>query len=269
VGTASEILAFDKAFAAVMDFARQDGHTAVIIAADHSTGGLSIGNPDVGDLPMERFARAMSRPKVTATKAAALIMADPQPALDKARLAAADLLGIDDWKPAEIPELEAALQEKSPKKLELFLARALSRRAGVGWVFTGHGGEDVALYCFHPKGPRLGGVVQNTDIGLYVAQCLGLDLAGLTAERFVRAEVAFRPYRTALSVDAADPENPVLVAAAKGRVLRLPMNKNQGTLDGLTVDLDGVVVCTGVIGAASAADPKYWFVSRRAAALLR
>ncbi len=216
VGTASEILAFEKAFAAVMDFARKDGHTAVIIAADHSTGGLSIGNPDVGDLPMERFARAMSRPKVTATKAAALIMADPQPALDKARLAAADLLGIDDWKPAEIPELEAALQEKSAKKLELFLARALSRRAGVGWVFTGHGGEDVALYCYHPQGPRLGGVVQNTDIGLYVAQCLGLDLAGLTAERFVRAEEAFRPYRAALSVDVADPENPVLVGYGQG-----------------------------------------------------
>jgi alkaline phosphatase len=269
VGTASEILAFEKAFAAVMDFARRDGRTAVIIAADHSTGGLSIGNPDVGDLPLERFARAMSRPKVTATKAAAVILADPEPGLDKARLAAADLLGIDDWKPAEIPELEAVLQEKNAKKLELFLARALSRRAGVGWVFTGHGGEDVALYCFHPRGPRLGGVVQNTDIARYVAQCLELDLEGLTAERFVRAADAFRPYGAALSVDSADPENPVLVAAAKGRTLRLPMNKSRGILDGRTVALDGVVVCTGVIGAASTADPKFWFVSRQAAALLR
>lgn len=269
VGTASEILAFDKAFAVVMDFARKNGRTAVLISADHSTGGLNLGNPDVGDLPMERFSRAMGRPRVTATKAAASILADPSPGLDKARLAAADLLGIEDWTPAEIPELEALLEEKNAKKLELFLARALSRRAGVGWVFTGHGGEDVALHCFHPRGPRLGGVVQNTDIARYIEQCLGLDLAGLTAERFVRAEAAFQPFGASLSVDVSDRENPVLVAEARGRTLRLPMNKSQGSLDGRVVDLDGIVVCTGVIGAPSAADPKLWFVSRRTAALLR
>ncbi|MCX6559047.1 MAG: alkaline phosphatase [Candidatus Aminicenantes bacterium] len=269
VGTASEILAFEKAVAAVLAFARRDGHTAVIIAADHSTGGLSIGNPDVGDLPLERFAGAMSKPTATPTKTAAVILADPQPAMDKARLAVASLLGIDDWKPAEIPEFESLLQEKNAKKLEIFLARALSRRAGVGWVFTGHGGEDVGLYGYHPRGPRLSGVVQNSDIALYIEMCLGLDLKGQTADRFVRADAAFGPVGAELTVDVGDSENPVLVATAKGRSLRLPVNKSAALLDGRPVELDGVVVCTSVIGGKSAPEPKYWFVPRRAAALLK
>ncbi|MDD8026520.1 MAG: alkaline phosphatase [Acidobacteriota bacterium] len=268
IGTATEILAFEKAVSAVLDFARRDGRTAVLIAADHSTGGMSIGNPDVGDLPLERFAQVMRRPKATATKAAAVILEDPRPDLEGAKRIAAGLLGIDDWTPAETAELEALTAEKNVKKLELFLARALSRRAGLGWVFTGHGGEDVALYGFHPRGRRLGGVVQNSDIALYIQDCLGLDLKGQTAERFIRAAGAFRASGAATSVDAADPNNPVLVVSMNGRTLRLPANKSVALLDGLPVELGGVVICTGAFGGPTAADPRFWFVPRRAAALL-
>ena len=194
VGTATEILAFEKAVSAVLEFARRDGHTAVIIAADHSTGGLSIGNPDVGDLPLERFAGAMRRPKATPTKAAAVILDDPaagprQGPPDRRRAARDRRLEAGRDPRARRPRCG----RRTSRSWSRFLARALSRRAGLGWVFTGHGGEDVALYGFHPRGRRLGGVVQNTDIALYIQDCLGLDLKGQTAERFVRADEAFEP----------------------------------------------------------------------------
>ncbi len=269
VGAATEILAFEKAAAAALDFARRDGRTAVLIAADHSTGGMSIGNPAVGDLPLDRFAKAMTGAKATATRTAEKILDDPRPGLDRARDLAAEMLGIDDWAPAEIPELEGWVRERNFKKLELVLAQALSRRAGLGWVFTGHGGEDVVLYAYHPRGLRPGGVILNTDIALYIQACLGLDLRGQTARRFIRAEEAFRAAGARLSVDSADPMNPVLVAAAGGRTLRLPAYKNLALLDGREAALDGLVICTAPPGEPAASDPRSWFVPRGAAALLR
>lgn len=267
-GTATEILAFDRAAAAAIEFARRDGRTAVLIAADHSTGGMSIGNPEVGDLPLERFAKAMRSVKATPTRAAEKILDDPKPGLDRARLIAAELLGIDDWTPAETPVLEGVVRGGNMKRLELFLGQSLSRRAGLGWVFTGHGGEDVALYAYHPRGLRPGGVIQNTDIALYIQACLGLDLAGQTRERFIPAEEAFRAARAELSVDSAEPMNPVLVASARGRTLRLPAGKSLAFLDGKPVELGGVVVCTAAPGGPAAAETASWFVPRRAAALL-
>ena len=49
-GTVKEMLDFDKAIEAAVRFAEKDGHTLVIISADHETGGtiLSRANPDEG-----------------------------------------------------------------------------------------------------------------------------------------------------------------------------------------------------------------------------
>jgi alkaline phosphatase len=41
-----ETLDFDKAVGAVLDFAQKDGHTLVIITADHETGGVTITGGD-------------------------------------------------------------------------------------------------------------------------------------------------------------------------------------------------------------------------------
>lgn len=38
----AEMLEFDRAVGAVLDFARRDGHTLVIVTADHDTGGLTL-----------------------------------------------------------------------------------------------------------------------------------------------------------------------------------------------------------------------------------
>ncbi len=46
----SEMVDFDKAIGAVLDFAEKDGNTLVIITADHETGGMAItnGNMETG-----------------------------------------------------------------------------------------------------------------------------------------------------------------------------------------------------------------------------
>ncbi len=51
-GTVSEVLDFEKAIAAALEFAEKDGNTLVVVTADHETGGLSLSaklNPETGE----------------------------------------------------------------------------------------------------------------------------------------------------------------------------------------------------------------------------
>jgi alkaline phosphatase len=269
VGTASEILAFDQAVEAVLDFARKDGKTAVIISADHSTGGMCIGTPEIGDMPAAAFSKAVLGARVTPTKAARQLTEGPAPSLDQAKGLIAGLLGIADLRPEELAAIEKPLNERSFKKVELELGHAISRRAGIGWVFTGHGGEDVALYAYHPRDLRPGGVIQNSDIALYISRLLGVNLGIATGRLFAPAGRAFAAAGAVVSVDAADPENPVLEAVKGGRKLRLPVNKSVAEIGGRTIDLEGVIVCTAAIPGPDALDANKWFVPRQAVELLK
>ena len=269
VGCGSEVLAFDAAVQAAFEFAQKDGHTAIVIAPDHSTGGMSLGSPEVGDLPMDRFDGVMRGAKATPTKTAREILEGGAPTLERALELAKNYLGIIDLKKEELSKLEDLLKGKDFKKLELFLGRAVSARLGAGWVFTGHSGEDVPLWAWHPRRIRPEGVIQNTDIARYIAAALDLKLAAQTRELFVPAGAAFSAIGGEVVVDAADPQNPVLVAKKGLRTLRLPVNKSVAEIDGRMVELGGVVVCTAPVGGRQLADIKFWFVPRKAADLLK
>ena len=43
---ATDMLAFDRACGAALEFARQNGETAVVIVPDHGNSGISIGRAD-------------------------------------------------------------------------------------------------------------------------------------------------------------------------------------------------------------------------------
>ena len=50
-GTVAEVLDFEEAIAAALDFAEKDGHTLVVVTADHETGGFALSaklNPETG-----------------------------------------------------------------------------------------------------------------------------------------------------------------------------------------------------------------------------
>jgi len=269
IGMAAEILAFDQAVQAVLDFARRDGDTAVLIAADHSTGGMSIGTPEIGDMPVARFSEVVLKAKATPTKIAQRLTEGPAPSFDEAKGLIAGLLGISDLRSEETAALLGALKERSAKKIELELGRAVSRRVGIGWVFTGHGGEDVTFYCLHPRDQRIGGVIQNTDMAYYTARLLGTNLGSVTGRLFAPAGRDFAAAGAAVSIDAADPDNPVFQAVKGGHTLRLAVNKNLAELDGRIIPLEGVVVCIAVIPGPSVTDPNAWFAPRAAVNLLK
>lgn len=51
--TISELIDFDKAVKAALDFAKQDGNTLVIVTADHETGGLSLNGGNLKNKTLE------------------------------------------------------------------------------------------------------------------------------------------------------------------------------------------------------------------------
>jgi alkaline phosphatase len=269
LATAAEVFAFDRAVQVVLDFARAEGDTAVIIASDHTTGGLTIGNQETSDMPMDRFTRSVEAVRASATRVAELLTTDEPIPLGQARTLIADLLGLSELNAAEAKEFGALLKARMAKPIETFLARATSRRAGLGWVSTNHGGDDIPLFVFHPRDLRLGGVVQNTDIAVYISKLLGFNLANMTARLFVPAAAGFAAVGASLDVDASDPENPVLVASKDERRLRIPVFKSLAELDGRTIELGGVVVTTGAVGGAQPPPPGTWFVPRMAVDLLK
>lgn len=49
----SEMIDFDKAIGAALDFAEKDGNTLVIVTADHETGGLSLNGGNIAEGKVE------------------------------------------------------------------------------------------------------------------------------------------------------------------------------------------------------------------------
>jgi alkaline phosphatase len=82
--------------------------------------------------------------------------------------------------------------------------------------------------------------VDGPDIGKTCAAALGLDLDRLNGRLFQEAGAALADGQVTL--DTADPENPVVRITYKDKLAELPVNKNILRLDGQQTDLEGVVV---------------------------
>ena len=108
----------------------------------------------------------------------------------------------------------------------------------IGWSTHGHTGGDVPLFAFGPGRPA--GLLEGPEIGRVCARALGVNLDRLNARLFQDATAALPGGQ--VSIDAADPENPLVKIAFRGQQAELPVNKNLLRLEGKTVPLEGVVV---------------------------
>ena len=60
--------------------------------------------------------------------------------------------------------------------------KVISDRALVGWTTYGHTAVDVNLYAYGPGSEALRGHHDNTDVGRFVIDSLGLDVDAVTRE---------------------------------------------------------------------------------------
>jgi len=234
-------VAFDEAVQVALDFAAADGNTLVIVAPDHNSGGMAIGNMSTYDtLPLSEDD-----------------ILGPIRALDASAMYVWEDLGIED--DPTIPAVQAAVREawgveftddqaqdvldvlnREPRDEDYDgLGEVYSRDfTHIGWVGHEHTGGEVPLFGFGPGAPA--GLIAAPEIGQAVGAALGVDLAAVSDRLFAPAEEVFTG-RT-VTLDAANPADLVLRVEGNGQVALLPVNRNVMIVDGVEQRLEGIVV---------------------------
>jgi alkaline phosphatase len=178
-GVAREVLAYDRAVATVLEFARRDGRTLVVSCADHETGGLGLGRRWGRESPYLWFPDSLRRARASVWRMADSILAGGDAVGVAQRLSGCGPL--DEAEQAGLRAAAAADDSVRRSGLLRALGEVESRRARVGWTSGGHTGVDVGLHAYGPGRESFVGLLQNTDVGRRIAGLLGLDLEAATA----------------------------------------------------------------------------------------
>ena len=245
--TLSDLLMFERAVQAALEFAAKDGSTLVLALSDHNTGGMSIGNSSARgsstQMPEKDLLEPLRRMKLSAPGMWKKLGKDQTPANIKRIVKEYWGMAITD---ADANQILAVAKRDKDTPQNAFGEVLCPKYTVIGWTTHSHCGGDVPLFAFGPGRPA--GLVDSPEIGRLIARALGLDLEKLTERLFVDAKQAFAEGKVTL--DAADKQNPVVAIEFQGKTARLPVNKNLLQLGGKTVELEGVVVYASDTGKA-------------------
>ena len=149
-----EMKDFEQTLATVLEFAKKDGNTLVVLTADHSTGGLTVGaNKTYKWLPNLVHQVNISGQVLTEK----LLAGEPVEAT---------------WNkyieypltPEQVKALTELQQKKDGKALNTSIVNITSDASYTGWTTTGHTGEDVGVIAFGPNAEQFRGFQDNTDL---------------------------------------------------------------------------------------------------------
>ncbi|CAJ0633901.1 15787_t:CDS:10 [Entrophospora sp. SA101] len=204
---AHEIFAYHDTISLVKQYVSDHPGTVMISVSDHETGGLSLALQTTHEYPEYGW-----YPEVlTKVKNSSFVLSEEIEKYSKAdrkdyiKKLLENSLGIIDYTQEDIEYLN---QNQLQLDYELYLSNMTSHRAELGWATHGHSGVDVNLYAYGDNIDYLYGNHENTDIGEFIINYLGLDLNGT---------------RTTITINTRVEENP-----AKENLYE---NKQQRTLD--------------------------------------
>jgi alkaline phosphatase len=243
IGVLSDVLVFDAAVQAALDFARADKNTLVLVFTDHGNGGMTIGNKSTDEtyskMPWASVVQPLSKAfltgegieKLLLAKAADLdgdTIADDITAED-VRSIMAECYGISNLTDDEVVQIQKRIETLINEKLVPPVAPALatyglnyvvgpmiSSRSNIGWTTTGHTGEDLFVYAY--GNTQNLGTLENTDLAKLSAKAMGFDLKKLESVLFTPAESAF----TALGAKVELTSQQILVTNPKNGLEKLP-----------------------------------------------
>ncbi|MBP1677620.1 MAG: phoB1 [Bacteroidetes bacterium] len=246
----TEYLAFDKAVGVVMDYARKNGNTTVIILPDHGNSGFSIGR------------NAM---KKTYTK---MTLTDLFGSVDKYKRTATGLEKILlNTKPTEIKDVfkqftgidltdedvslllksknykaENYMEVSHSENMTHYITKIMNDHSTFGFTSGGHTGEEVFLAAYHPKGDVPKGNVRNKEINDYLFKASGLKkpLKQITSEIYARHTDVFKGLN--VTIDKQNATMPKLVVKSGANTLIVPAYSSVATLNGKPLELGSVAV---------------------------
>lgn len=196
-----EVLAYDDAFKAVLDFADStDVETVVISTSDHETGGLvtsrqiSPSYPDYLWYPNVLLNSTHSgeylTKKILLKKKSEGVSAEALASFIEKQIVAGDM-GITDYTDKELSEIQEAAAA-SAEKLLYYLNNMISIRSQTGWTTHGHSAVDVNIYAYsnskrindllYQRNPYTGllGNHENIEIGTFMESLTGASLHKVT-----------------------------------------------------------------------------------------
>lgn len=153
VGAMSEMRDFEKALEEVRDFAKKNGETLVVVTADHSTGGISIGADGEYNWDPAPIQAAKRTPDFMAEQIV------KGASVEETLAENIDLELTEE----EIASVKAAAEEGDQTEIDNAIEKIFDKRSGTGWTTDGHTGDDVPVYAFGPLKEKFSGMIDNTD----------------------------------------------------------------------------------------------------------
>ncbi|MCA1061210.1 alkaline phosphatase [Rossellomorea aquimaris] len=153
VGAMSEMRDFEQAFEKVRDFAKENGETLVIVTADHSTGGITIGSDGEYNWDPAPIQAAKHTPDYMAEQI-----------VNGASVEETLANNIDlELTKEEIASVKTAAEKGDQTEIDNAIEKIFDKRSGTGWTSDGHTGDDVPVYAFGPQKEKFAGLIDNTD----------------------------------------------------------------------------------------------------------
>lgn len=149
--------AFEKALESVLEFAKKDKNTLVVVAGDHDTGGMSVGGNGPGDVDLEVIRNVTATGDYMVTQ------------LNSTRSNVKEV--VKKYTTLELTDEEAQLI-KSSEQPAITINEVVSARANIGWTSLNHTGVDVPLYAYGPGADLFIGLHENTDLPILMAEAL-------------------------------------------------------------------------------------------------
>ena len=191
----NDFLEFDRAVAVALDFAKKNKNTVVIVCPDHGNGGISLGtdaetifsekskaNINAVDI-VKDIVEPLSQIKYSARKLAEMMLQDSCYISKDSIAAYYNFHATDSF----VNLLEYLAIEKNTDSIQYLLGRNFSFQNHIGWASTRHTGEDVFLAIYAPEGiKKKTGVIDNSDIGKYIADILHLEDFNSATDYFFR-----------------------------------------------------------------------------------
>jgi alkaline phosphatase len=153
VSAMSEMRDFEQAFEKVRDFAKENGETLVIVTADHSTGGISIGSNGEYKWDPTPIQAAKHTPDFMAEQI-----------VNGASVEETLANSIDlELTQEEIASVKTAAEKADITEIDNAIEKIFDNRSGTGWTTDGHTGDDVPVYALGPQKEKFAGMIDNTD----------------------------------------------------------------------------------------------------------
>ncbi|WP_195988359.1 alkaline phosphatase [Clostridium sp. D53t1_180928_C8] len=244
VGIVSDILAFDEAVEAAVNFAKEDGNTVVVVTTDHGNSGITIGsnyyNDNIGSYDKATYANTTYLLKNATITEERFDEISSGKSDAEIKALALEYYGID----LTAEELAIVKGEQGEGR-QVGIREVIARRVGIGYTTGGHTGEQIYLGVYAPSDVELlEGVVDNTEVNKYMQRVLFGEeiLSNYTKKVYQDGEsVLGKIEGTITSVDESVKYSPKLTIERLGNTIEVDIYTNNYRINGEEKELKTVV----------------------------